>query len=235
MKKLLLVIGLFLPLLGFAQESKIDGEPSDAKDEVTVAITGISDENLSGESGVVRLNNLLTLKENEVKKLKEDNEILQDLNNQLSEDKAKALRNNLRLASMFIYAPYNEMLINDYAIKTFNTAQKQQIPEYNDSENQVVLELLTNYKKDCEVVDGIFQKAKEIKDKGNALNLADQLEMSSPYTRYQKYEYWDETYLGNIMNSLLRELRNYSPNNSPKKINDLGSGFFANWNQQKNK
>lgn len=232
MKKLFLIIGLFLPLLGFAQEPKNDGEPSDAKDEVTEVITGISDENISGESDVVRLNNLLTLKENEVKNLKEEIQVLQDLNDQFREDKDKALRNNLRLASMFIYTPYNETLINNYAIPTFDKAKENELPLFYESTYQIIFDILKSYKNDCEVIASVFNNAKNVDSSGKAKGLADKLEMSSPYTRYQKYENWEATYLGSIMNSLLKELKNYSAN-SPNKIKDLGSIFFVNWNQQK--
>lgn len=231
MKKLFLIIGLFLPLLGFAQDPEAN---KDKNNEQLYDKEGpnISEEFFSNLSEAERLYNLLILKENEVKNLKEDNEILQDLNNQLLEDKEKALRNNIRLASMFIYAPYNEMLINNYAIPTFDKAKENELPLFYESTYQAIFEILKNYKNDCEVIATLFNNARKVDSSGKAKGLAVHLEMTSTYKRYSEFNGWESTYLGYLMNSLLNELKNYSAN-SPKKINDLGAIFFVNWNQQK--
>ena len=140
-----------------------------------------------------------------IKRLKASNDTLQ--------------RRLISMASNFLYIPYDEYSIEEIAIPAFLSTKDT--PAYTRFQNR--LPLLQNYKSDViSLVNSLSQMEKDLEIGLTAMRNQkanehlNNLRVSSTYLRYTSYDDWENTYLGEQLQSILGLLKSPTEQTSSK-------------------
>lgn len=222
----LLIIAFTFSLLSMAQTPG-EGTSENENQENQLPQTG-DDPNSETPSGMTPEDSLAALKDTiELRK-----KTLEDLKKELTQDadkvkklEAEKLRHQselIKMASKFLYIPYEKITIEEIVIPAFNEAKNT--PEFKDPRYKAMFDLLTNYRNDIGSLNKIIKNAKEklAPNKGdlkvNAMSLTN--ELKPLLDRYQLLENWQGTFLGYYINEI-QEILNNPQEDSYKVMDNL--------------
>ena len=132
-------------------------------------------------------------------------------------------RRLISMASNFLYIPYDEYGIEEIAIPAFLSTKGT--PAYTRYQNR--LPLLQNYKSDVTIlINSLSQMEKDLEigltamRNQKASDHLNNLQISSIYQRYTSYDDWENTYLGEQLQSILVLLKSPTEQ-TPSKLKTI--------------
>lgn len=195
-----------------AKEAELQARIDSLNSQVTDLKQLLRESHKETEQGQIQIGNLkqdlASMENNIVKPLKASNDSLQ--------------RQLILIASNFMYIPYEEYSIQEIAIPSFIAAKGSPL----FSKHHIRLEILENYAVDIESLISFLSAAEKDSefgnpfgghDKGAGLKHKAALEQMPLFTRYSRYDDWQQTFLGTQIVSIQKELGN-SSGKTPEKI-----------------
>lgn len=136
--------------------------------------------------------------------------------------RAKLIKGDKQLISMasnFLYIPYEAFSVERIAIPAYESVQDEALRE----QYRVRYDLLKNYKAD---ISGMAALLRSIHDKcsahfasnGQSEEWIKQITQSSIAVRYQQYDDWQNTYIGQVLTEVVRYLKVFDKATTPQKI-----------------